>query len=80
MFTAVHLDSKTGKPVRYRVENSWGPVAGNKGFLVMTDRWFEEYLFAIAAPRSHVSKKLLDIYDHSEAISLPPWDPLGAAA
>ncbi|GAA5836839.1 hypothetical protein JCM5353_000466 [Sporobolomyces roseus] len=80
MFTAVHLDSKTGKPVRYRVENSWGPVPGNKGYLVMTDRWFEEYLFAIAAPRSHVSKKLLDIYDHSEAISLPPWDPLGAAA
>jgi len=46
----------------------------------MTDRWFEEYLFAIASPRSHVSKKLLDIYDHAEAISLPPWDPLGAAA
>ncbi|GAA6006338.1 hypothetical protein JCM11491_004919 [Sporobolomyces phaffii] len=80
MFTAVHLDSKTGESVRWRVENSWGPKAGNKGFLVMSDDWFSEYLFAIAAPRSHVSNTLLDIYDHADAISLPPWDPLGAAA
>lgn len=46
----------------------------------MTDRWFDEYVFEIAAPRAHLSKSLLDIYDHAEAISLPAWDPLGAAA
>lgn len=27
LFTAVHVDDK-GKPVRYRVENSWGEAAG----------------------------------------------------
>ncbi|GAA6061593.1 hypothetical protein JCM10212_000901 [Sporobolomyces blumeae] len=80
MLTAVHLDSKTGESVRWRVENSWGPLAGNKGFLVMTDRWFSEYVFEVAAPRSHVSAKLLDIFDHAETRSLPPWDPLGTAA
>ncbi|GAA5851682.1 hypothetical protein JCM3766R1_000484 [Sporobolomyces carnicolor] len=80
MFTAVHLDSKSGTPVRWKVENSWGPDAGQGGFLCMTDDWFSEYLFALACPRSHVAKALLDIYDRAEVVSLPPWDPLGAAA
>lgn len=40
VITAVHLD-KEGKPVRYRVENSWGLV-GDKGYFVMSDNWFDE--------------------------------------
>ncbi|GAA5947182.1 hypothetical protein JCM3765_001561 [Sporobolomyces pararoseus] len=80
MLTAVHLDSKTGKPVRWRVENSWGPKVANKGFLVMSDDWMSEYVFGIACPRSVLSAALLEIYDHAEAVSLPPWDPYGAAA
>ena len=43
VITAVHLDDN-GKPVRYRVENSWGPAAGDKGYFVMTDAWFEQYV------------------------------------
>ncbi|GAA5931813.1 C1 family peptidase [Sporobolomyces koalae] len=80
MLTAVHLDSKTGKSVRWQVENSWGPLAGIKGFLVMTDAWFEQYVFQIAAPRARLPRELLHTYEHAQAISLPPWDPLGAAA
>ena len=41
VISAVHLD-KNGKPVRYKVENSWGPDVGNKGYFVMSDKWFEE--------------------------------------
>lgn len=43
VISGVHLD-KDGKPVRYKVENSWGPDAGEKGYYVMTDRWFDEYV------------------------------------
>ena len=32
VITAVHLDPATGAPVRYRVENSWGPDPGEKGY------------------------------------------------
>ncbi len=39
VISAVHLDS-AGKPVRYKVENSWGPDVGEKGYFVMTDAWF----------------------------------------
>lgn len=38
--TGVHLQS--GKPVRYKVENSWGSGHGQDGFFVMSDKWFEE--------------------------------------
>jgi bleomycin hydrolase len=41
VITAVHLDAD-GKPVRYKVENSWGTDPGNKGWFVMTDAWFEQ--------------------------------------
>ena len=30
VISGVHLD-ETGKPVRYKVENSWGDAVGNKG-------------------------------------------------
>ena len=41
VISGVHLDA-AGKPVRYKVENSWGPDTGTKGYYVMTDRWFEQ--------------------------------------
>src|SRR5882724_9691480 len=42
VISAVHIDPATGRPTRYKVENSWGPTAGDKGYFVMSDAWFEE--------------------------------------
>jgi hypothetical protein len=46
VISGVHLDPKSGKPLRYKVENSWGENSGDKGFFVMTDRWFEQYVYS----------------------------------
>lgn len=39
VLTAVHVDEKTGKTVRWRVQNSWGTDPGSEGWFVMSDAW-----------------------------------------
>ena len=51
VLTAVHVDAE-GKPVRWRVQNSWGESAGSKGWFVMTDRWMDQFVYqAVVDPK-----------------------------
>ena len=77
LFTGV--DVVDGKPRRWRVENSWDDKVGDKGFFLMNDSWFAEYMFEIAAPKSYLPQDLQDALD-LEPIVLPPWDPMGSLA
>ena len=52
MFTGV--DVVDGSPRRWRVENSWDDKVGNKGFFLMNDSWFAEYMFEIAVPKDYL--------------------------
>ena len=72
---AVDLDAE-GRPIKWMVENSWGPGA-NDGHLIMTDRWFDEYMFRLVADRKYVPAKILDILSQ-KPVRLPAWDPLFA--
>lgn len=50
VLTAVHLID--GKPVRWRVQNSWGEAVGSKGFFVMSDDWMDQFVYqAVVDPR-----------------------------
>ena len=70
---AVNLDAN-GKPDKWMVENSWGPGA-NGGHLIMTDKWFDEYMFRLVVNKKYVPAKILDILKQ-KPIALPAWDPL----
>jgi bleomycin hydrolase len=74
----VDLDAK-GNPRKWRVENSWGEDGDAKGYLTMTDAWFDEYVYEVAVETSYLTdtqRKLLQ----TKAVVLPPWDPMGALA
>ncbi|KAK4052427.1 bleomycin hydrolase [Microbotryomycetes sp. JL201] len=79
VLTAVHLDDK-GKPVRWRVENSWGPDACEKGFFTMTDEWFSMNVYQVVADRKMVPHALRKVFDEGEPTKLPAWDPMGSLA
>jgi bleomycin hydrolase len=78
VLTGVDLDV-SGNPIRWRVENSWGEALGDEGYMTMTDRWFEEYLYEVMVSRQFLSPEILAILDTAPVV-LPPWDPMGALA
>ena len=50
VLTGVHLVD--GRPIRWRVQNSWGEAAGTKGWFVMSDNWMDEFVYqAVVDPR-----------------------------
>ncbi|KAK1064478.1 bleomycin hydrolase [Friedmanniomyces endolithicus] len=78
VLTAVHLDQE-GKPVRWRVENSWSVAAGTEGYFVMSDAWMDEFCYQAVVDPAVVSKEVRDVLSQ-EAKVLPLWDPMGALA
>lgn len=77
VFTGVNLVNE--KPTRWKVENSWGDEQGQKGFFVMSDKWFDEYNFQVIIQRKYLPEQLLNLFKE-EPVVLPPWDPMGSVA
>ena len=74
----VHLDEE-GKPVRWRVENSWGKDRGKDGYYLMSDDWFDEYTYQVVVHKKYLSPEQLAQYE-GEMKVLEPWDPMGSLA
>jgi bleomycin hydrolase len=71
------------KVTKWKVENSWGPDAGNHGFNVMTDAWFSEFVYQVVIDASQIPGVLggrVKEAMRQETIVLPLWDPLGSLA
>jgi bleomycin hydrolase len=66
---------ENGKITKWLLENSWGASSGHNGYLIMTDEWFDNYMFRIVIPKKYLSKKILDKLNQKR-IKLPPWDPM----
>ena len=73
---AVDLD-KDGKPIKWMVENSWGSSYGYQGFLIMTNDWFNEYMFRVVLEEKYIPANIRAMLDQ-KPIMLPAWDPMFA--
>ena len=73
---AVDLDAND-KPTKWKVENSWGANSGVAGHLIMTDGWFDEYMFRVVVDKKYVPENILKL-SQQKPILLPAWDPLFA--
>ena len=71
---AVDLD-EAGKPERWMVENSWGADYGAQGHLIMTDRWFDEYMFRVVVNKKYCPQEVLELLKQ-KPVRLPAWDPM----
>lgn len=71
----VGVDIHRGKPVKWKVENSWGTEVGRKGFFIMSDEWFDEHVYQILAPKRYLDKPTLKAYAKKPVI-LDPWHPM----
>ena len=73
--TLIAVDIVDGEPVKWMVENSWGPASGYKGCLIMTDEWFNEYMFRLVVEKKYVPEDIMKMLDQ-EPVQLPAWDPM----
>lgn len=77
LFTGV--DVLDGVARRWRVEDSYGPARGSGGFHMMTNSWFDEYVYEIATYRKRLPAELQPAFERAPVV-LPLWDPMGALA
>lgn len=71
---AVDLD-KDGNPLKWKVENSWGPNNGAQGCLIMSNRWFKEYMFRLVVDKKYVPENLQKEFEQKPVMVMPE-DPL----
>ncbi len=70
---AVDIDAE-GKPTKWMVENSWGS-GPNEGHLILTDKWFDEYMFRLVVNKKYIPANVLAILKQKPTL-LPAWDPM----
>jgi bleomycin hydrolase len=76
-------NEKKDKINKWLVENSWGKENGDNGNFVMSDTWFDKFVYEAVINKKILNKttegqKIIKIYDSKDMVTLKPWDPFGS--
>lgn len=76
------VDLVDDKPTKWKIENSWGDKPGFKGYFVMSDEWFDQFVYQAVLNKAFLPEDVKKAYDEGKEnpIELLPWDPMGALA
>ena len=73
--TLVGVDEDHGDIRQWKVENSWGDKIGAKGFFVMSQDWFNDYVYEVVVHKKYLTKDQQALLT-STPVELDPWDSL----
>lgn len=73
--TITGVNLVNGQPNRWKVENSWGEDVGEKGYFIMDQKWFEDYVYDVVIDKKFLTKEELAEYEQEPEV-LPAWDAL----
>ncbi len=68
-----------GKPVRWKIRNSWGDEKGKKGYYMMNDEWFDAFVYQAVVKKSLLPKEPVKALSKKKTV-LNPRDPMGTLA
>lgn len=73
--TLTGVDLVADTPTKWKVENSWGDQVGNQGYFVMSQDWFDEYVYEVVVHKRFLAPEF-QVLLNERAQRLPAWDPL----
>ncbi len=68
------VDVQDGRPVKWKIENSWGEKSGDKGWFTIDSKWFDKHAFQVIINRRFVPPDLLAL-TRQKPILLHPGTP-----
>ena len=70
---------KEGQPRKWKIENSWGKDRAKDGYYIMSNTWFDQFVYQAVVDKKYLNKEELKALEE-KPIVLKPWDPMGSLA
>ncbi len=67
------------KPTKWKIENSWGDEVAKKGYYVMSDDFFNRFVYQAVVLKKYLNKEELEALKQEPNV-YDPWDPMGTLA
>ena len=70
---------KDNEPRKWKIENSWGKDRAKDGYYIMSNTWFDQFVYQAVVDKKYLNEKELSALKE-KPIVLKPWDPMGSLA